>query len=35
VRLAAPTLDRLIERAARPVRSPVNILLTGETGSGK
>jgi transcriptional regulator of acetoin/glycerol metabolism len=30
-----PTLDRLVERAARLVNSPVNILLTGETGSGK
>jgi transcriptional regulator of acetoin/glycerol metabolism len=30
-----PALDRLIERAARLVNSPVNILLTGETGSGK
>lgn len=30
-----PTLDRQIERAARLVNSPVNILLTGETGSGK
>ncbi len=30
-----PALDRLIERAARLVNSPVSILLTGETGSGK
>lgn len=30
-----PALDRLVERAARLVNSPVNILLTGETGSGK
>ncbi|MDE2120956.1 MAG: sigma-54-dependent Fis family transcriptional regulator, partial [Betaproteobacteria bacterium] len=30
-----PVLDRLIERAARLVNSPVSILLTGETGSGK
>ena len=30
-----PALDRLIERAGRLVNSPVNILLTGETGSGK
>lgn len=28
-------LDRLLERASRLVNSPVNILLTGETGSGK
>ena len=28
-------LDRITERAARLVNSPVNILLTGETGSGK
>ncbi len=30
-----PVLDRLVERAGRLVNSPVNILLTGETGSGK
>ncbi len=30
-----PTLDRITERAARLVNSPINILLTGETGSGK
>lgn len=30
-----PVLERLIERAGRLVNSPVNILLTGETGSGK
>ena len=30
-----PALDRQIERAARLVNSPVNMLLTGETGSGK
>ena len=30
-----PALDRQIERAARLVNSPVNLLLTGETGSGK
>ena len=28
-------LDRQIERAARLVNSPINVLLTGETGSGK
>ncbi|HSI48738.1 MAG TPA: sigma-54-dependent Fis family transcriptional regulator [Ideonella sp.] len=28
-------LDRQIERAARLVNSPVNLLITGETGSGK
>ena len=27
--------DRLIERAARLVNSPVNVVLTGETGTGK
>ena len=30
-----PVLDRLIERAGRLVNSPVNMLLTGETGTGK
>mgnify|MGYP006283766917 CR=1 FL=1 len=30
-----PTLARITERAARLVNSPINILLTGETGSGK
>ena len=30
-----PVIDRLTERAARLVNSPINILLTGETGSGK
>jgi transcriptional regulator of acetoin/glycerol metabolism len=30
-----PALDRQIERASRLVNSPVGILLTGETGSGK
>jgi sigma-54 dependent transcriptional regulator, acetoin dehydrogenase operon transcriptional activator AcoR len=30
-----PAFDRVLERAARLVNSPVNILLTGETGSGK
>ncbi len=30
-----PVLDRQIERAARLVNSPVSVLLTGETGSGK
>lgn len=30
-----PVLDRITERAARLVNSPINILLTGETGSGK
>ncbi len=30
-----PALDRQIERAARLVNSSVNLLLTGETGSGK
>ncbi len=30
-----PALDRQIERAAKLVNSPVSILLTGETGSGK
>lgn len=30
-----PALDRITERVARLVNSPVNILLTGETGSGK
>jgi transcriptional regulator of acetoin/glycerol metabolism len=30
-----PSLDRQIERAARLVDTPVSILLTGETGSGK
>jgi len=30
-----PVLDRQIERAARFVNSPVSVLLTGETGSGK
>ena len=30
-----PLLDRQIERAARFVNSPVSVLLTGETGSGK
>lgn len=29
------TLKRITERAARLVNSPINILLTGETGSGK
>ena len=30
-----PVVDRITERAARLVNSPINILLTGETGSGK
>jgi len=30
-----PALDRQIERAAKLVNSPVNLLITGETGSGK
>ena len=30
-----PVLDRQIERAARLVNSPVSLLITGETGSGK
>ena len=30
-----PLLDRQIERAARLVNSPVSMLLTGETGTGK
>ena len=30
-----PTIERITERAARLVNSPINILLTGETGSGK
>jgi transcriptional regulator of acetoin/glycerol metabolism len=30
-----PLLDRQIERAARLVNSPVSVLLTGETGTGK
>lgn len=30
-----PVIDRLTERAARLVNSPIHILLTGETGSGK
>ena len=30
-----PTLDRQISRAARLVNSPISILITGETGSGK
>lgn len=30
-----PMLDRQIERAAKFVNSPVNVLLTGETGAGK
>jgi sigma-54 dependent transcriptional regulator, acetoin dehydrogenase operon transcriptional activator AcoR len=30
-----PALDRQIERAARLVNSPVSVLLTGETGTGK
>ncbi len=30
-----PALDRQIERAARLVNTPVSMLLTGETGSGK
>ena len=30
-----PVFDRILERAARLVNSPVNILLTGETGTGK
>lgn len=30
-----PVLDRQIERAARLLNSPINILLTGETGTGK
>jgi sigma-54 dependent transcriptional regulator, acetoin dehydrogenase operon transcriptional activator AcoR len=33
--VATPLLDRQIERAARLVNSPVSLLLTGETGSGK
>jgi transcriptional regulator of acetoin/glycerol metabolism len=30
-----PQLDRQIERAARLINSPISILLTGETGTGK
>ena len=30
-----PTMDHITERAGRLVNSPINILLTGETGSGK
>jgi transcriptional regulator of acetoin/glycerol metabolism len=30
-----PVLDRVIQRAARLVDTPVSLLLTGETGSGK
>lgn len=30
-----PACDRLIERAARLLNSPVNMILTGETGTGK
>jgi transcriptional regulator of acetoin/glycerol metabolism len=30
-----PTLDRQIHRAARLVDTPVSVLITGETGSGK
>ncbi len=30
-----PALDRQIERAARLINSPVSVLLTGETGTGK
>lgn len=30
-----PVLERQIERASRLVNSPISILLTGETGSGK
>ena len=30
-----PALDRQIERAAKLVNSPVSVLLTGETGTGK
>jgi sigma-54 dependent transcriptional regulator, acetoin dehydrogenase operon transcriptional activator AcoR len=30
-----PALDRQIERAAKLVNSPMSVLLTGETGSGK
>lgn len=30
-----PRLDRQIERPARLVNSPVSLLITGETGSGK
>ncbi|MBI3156677.1 MAG: sigma-54-dependent Fis family transcriptional regulator [Burkholderiales bacterium] len=30
-----PALDRVIERAARLVDTPVSVLLSGETGSGK
>lgn len=30
-----PLLDRQIERAARLVNSPISLLVTGETGSGK
>jgi len=30
-----PVLDRQIERAARLLNSPVSLLITGETGSGK
>ena len=29
------TLDRQIDRAAKLVNSPISILITGETGSGK
>ena len=30
-----PALERVIQRAARLVDSPVNVLISGETGSGK
>lgn len=30
-----PALDRQIERAAKLVNAPINLLLTGETGTGK
>ena len=30
-----PVLDRQIERAAKLVNAPINLLLTGETGTGK
>ena len=30
-----PALDRQIERAAKLINAPINLLLTGETGTGK